>query len=72
MLHPNPRVTPILPGGVYGYIVYGCTAHDVEHVFVNGNQVVEDHQVVSVKQEDVEKALARVVPALWKKLGIDV
>ena len=72
MLHPNPRITPILPGGVYGYIVYGCTAHDVEHVFVNGNQVVEDHQVTSVKQEDVEKALDRVVPALWKKLGIDV
>ncbi|MDO8125039.1 MAG: amidohydrolase [Candidatus Hermodarchaeota archaeon] len=72
MLHPNPRVTPILPGGVYGYIIYGCTAHDVEHVFVNGNQVVEDHQVTSVKQEDVEKALDRVVPALWKKLGIDV
>ncbi len=72
MLHPNPRVTPILPGGVYGYIVYGCTAHDVEHVFVNGSQVVENHQVTSVKQEDVEKALDRVVPALWKKLGIDV
>ena len=72
MLHPNPRVTPILPSGVYGYIVYGCTAHDVEHVFVNGNQVVEDHQVTSVKKEDVEKALERVVPALWKKLGIDV
>ncbi len=72
MLHPNPRVTPILPGGVYGYIVYGCTAHDVEHVFVNGNQVVENHQVTSVKQEDVEKALDRVVPALWKKLGIDI
>ena len=72
MLHPNPRVTPILPGGVYGYIVYGCTAHDVEHVFVNGSQVVENHQVTSVKQEDVEKALDRVVPALWKKLGIDI
>ena len=72
MLHPNPRVTPILPGGVYGYIVYGCTAHDVEHVLVNGNQVVEDHQVTSVKQEEVEKALDRVVPALWKKLGIDI
>jgi 5-methylthioadenosine/S-adenosylhomocysteine deaminase len=72
MLHPNPRVTPILPGGVYGYIVYGCTAHDVEHVFVNGNQVVEDHQVISIKQEAVEKVLDRVVPALWKKLGIDV
>lgn len=71
MLHPNPRVTPILPGGVYGYIVYGCTAHDVEHVFVNGNQVVEEHQVTSVKQEVVEKALDRVVPALWKKLGIN-
>lgn len=72
MLHPNPRVTPILPGGVYGYIVYGCTAHDVEHVFVNGSQVVENHQVTSVKQENVEKALDRVVPALWKKLGIDI
>ena len=72
MLHPNPRVTPILPGGVYGYIVYGCTAHDVEHVLVNGNPVVEDHQVTSVKQEEVEKALDRVVPALWKKLGIDI
>ncbi len=71
MLHPNPRVTPILPDGVYGYIVYGCTAHDVEQVFINGNQVVEDHRVTSVKPEEVEKALDRVVPALWKKLGIN-
>ncbi len=72
MLHPNPRVTPILPDGVYGYIVYGCTAHDVEHVFVNGKQVVDNHQVVSVQSEVVEKALERVVPILWEKLGIDI
>ncbi|MFX1576273.1 MAG: amidohydrolase family protein [Promethearchaeota archaeon] len=72
MLHPNPRVTPILPSGIYGYLVYGCTAHEVEHVFVNGRQVVEDHQVVSVKAEVVEKALERVVPKLWEKLGINV
>lgn len=72
MLHPNPRVTPILPSGIYGYLVYGCTAHDVEHVFVNGKQVVEDHQVVSVKAEVVEKALERVVPTLWEKLGISI
>ncbi|MFX1318544.1 MAG: amidohydrolase family protein [Promethearchaeota archaeon] len=70
MLHPNPRVTPILPDGVYGYIVYGCTANNVEHVFVNGKQVVENHQVVSVKSEVVEKALEGVVPTLWEKLGI--
>ncbi len=70
MLHPNPRITPILPDGVYGYIVYGCTAHDVEHVFVNGKQVVENHQVKSVNPAKVEKALERVVPPLWAKLGI--
>lgn len=70
MLHPNPKVTPILPEGVYGYIVYGCTAHDVEQVFVNGKQVVENHKVVSVKANVVEKALERVVPKLWEKLGI--
>lgn len=72
ILHPNPRITPLLPTGVYGYIVYGCTAHDVEHVFVNGKKVVENHQVVSVDAEIVEKALGRVVPTLWEKLGIDL
>ncbi len=70
ILHPNPRVTPILPNGVYGYIVYGCTAHDVEHVFVQGKPLVDNHQVVSVKPEVVERALERVVPILWEKLGI--
>jgi len=70
MIHPNPRITPILPEGVYGYIVYGCTANEVEHVFVNGKQVVENHQVVSVESEAVEKALEDVVPILWEKLGI--
>ncbi len=70
LLHPNPRITPILPEGVYGYIVYGCTAHDIEHVFVNGKHVVKDHQVVSVNPDVVEKALGRVVPTLWEKLGI--
>ena len=70
MLHPNPRVTPILPDGVYGYIVYGCTGNNVEHVFVNGKQVVENHQVVSIKAEVVEKALESVVLTLWEKLGI--
>jgi 5-methylthioadenosine/S-adenosylhomocysteine deaminase len=72
MLHPKPRVTPILPEGVYSYIVYGCTSHDVEHVFVNGRQVVENHQVASVESDLVEKALERVVPPLWEKLGIDI
>ncbi|MFX0169104.1 MAG: amidohydrolase family protein [Candidatus Hodarchaeota archaeon] len=70
ILHPKPRVTPILPAGVYGYIVYGCTAHDVEHVFVNGKHIVNNHQVVTIKPEMVEKALNRVVPVLWEKLGI--
>jgi 5-methylthioadenosine/S-adenosylhomocysteine deaminase len=70
ILHPNPRVTPILPNGVYGYIVYGCTAHDIEHVFVQGKQLVDNHQVVSIKPEVVEKALEHVVPNLWEKLGI--
>lgn len=70
ILHPNPRVTPILPNGVYGYIVYGCTAHDVEHVFVQGKQLVDNHQVVSVEPEVVERALERVIPILWEKLGI--
>lgn len=72
ILHPEPRVTPILPDGVYGYIVYGCTAHDVEHVFVNGKQLVENHEVIAIKSEAVEKALNRVVPILWEKLGIDL
>jgi cytosine/adenosine deaminase-related metal-dependent hydrolase len=72
VLHPNPRVTPILPSGVYGYIVYGCTAHDVEHVFVHGKPIVENHQVTSVQSETVEKALEHVVPTLWEKLGIDL
>ncbi len=72
ILHPNPRITPLLPTGVYGYIVYGCTAHDVEHVFVNGKTIVENHQVVSVEEEMVEKTLRRVVPTLWEKLGIDL
>ncbi len=71
ILHPNPRVTPILPDGVYGYIVYGCTAHDIEHVFVNGKQVVENHEVISIQSEAVTKALDRVVPKLWEKLGIN-
>lgn len=70
VLHPNPQITPILPDGVYGYIVYGCTAHDVEHVFVNGQQVVENHQVKSVDPAKVEKVLEKVVPSLWAKLGI--
>ncbi len=70
VIHPNPRITPILPEGVYGYIVYGCTANEVEHVFVNGRQVVENHQVVSVESEVVKKALEGVVPILWEKLGI--
>ncbi len=70
ILHPNPRVTPMLPNGLYGYIVYGCTAHDVEHVFVQGKQLVDNHQVISIQPEVVEKALTRVVPTLWEKLGI--
>ena len=70
VIHPSPRITPILSEGVYGYIVYGCTANEVEHVFVNGRQVVENHQVVSVESEVVKKALEGVVPILWEKLGI--
>ena len=72
ILHPRPRVTPILPTGVYGYIVYGCTAHDVEQVFVNGELIVENHMVTSVQPERVETTLKQVVPTLWEKLGINI
>ncbi|MFW9830606.1 MAG: amidohydrolase family protein [Candidatus Thorarchaeota archaeon] len=72
ILHPNPKATPILPTGVYGYIVYGCTAHDIEHVFVNGKHIVENHEVITIKPEVVEKALDRVIPTLWEKLGISL
>lgn len=71
MLHPNPRATPILPEGVAGYIVYGCTAHDVENVLVGGKLVVENHKVTTIDAKRIEETLDQVVPKLWAKLGIE-
>jgi len=52
----GPHVEP--GGDVYSRLVYGCTARDVEHVFVDGEHVVENQVHMRLDRETV-LAIAR-------------
>lgn len=47
----GPHVEP--GGDVYSRLVYGCTARDVEHVFVDGEHVVENGEHMRLDRETV-------------------
>jgi 5-methylthioadenosine/S-adenosylhomocysteine deaminase len=47
----GPHVEP--GGDVYSRLVYGCTSRDVEHVFVDGEHVVEHGEHTRLVREDV-------------------
>jgi 5-methylthioadenosine/S-adenosylhomocysteine deaminase len=47
----GPHVEP--GGDVYSRLVYGCTSRDVEHVFVDGEHVVEKGEHTRLAREDV-------------------
>ena len=53
--HAHPRFT-MNDANIYGYLVYSAHAGDVRHVWIDGQQVVRDGQVLTV---DVEEVYAR-------------
>ncbi|MDW8083830.1 MAG: amidohydrolase [Candidatus Caldarchaeum sp.] len=68
VVRPEVCATPI-DRNVYGYLVNGVKGGDVEQVFVDGVQVVENRQLTKVDKEKAESTVVKTVEKLWLRLG---
>lgn len=59
--HLTPNVNPL------GNLVHTGQGRDVEHVFVDGRQVVDSGRPVFVDEEAVRREAQRAADALWKR-----
>ena len=60
--------TPLTASSAIGHIVHSVTGADVEHVFVDGEQVVQNHDLVRVSREQVAQASQESAGRLWQRL----
>ena len=72
VLNPKPAPTPVYEKSAIGYIIYGLGAKNVEKVFINGELVVDNGNVLTISADDVEKRLEKSSLELWRRLGIDI
>ncbi len=68
VLKPEVTATP-LNRNVYGYLVNGIRGADVEHVFVNGRQVIEGRKFKTLDKEQAEQKILKTIERLWDRLG---
>lgn len=68
VVRPEVYATP-MNRNVYGYLVNGMKGGDVEHVFVDGVQVVENRRLTKLDKEKAEKTIVETIEKLWSRLG---
>ncbi len=60
--------TPLTPDSVIGHLVNSFGGRDVRHVFVNGQHVVKDREMVLMSDEEVSEVSRKSAAALWSRL----
>ncbi len=60
--------TPLTQDSVIGHLVNSFGGRDVRHVFVNGQQVVKDREMVLMSDEEVSEISRKSAAALWSRL----
>jgi len=72
VLDPKPAPTPVYADSAVGHIVYGLGAKSVDKVFIDGELVVDNGEVLTVTAKYVEEKLQKSSTELWRRLGIDI
>jgi 5-methylthioadenosine/S-adenosylhomocysteine deaminase len=63
--------SPLTPASVIGWLTMSFRGQDVRSVLVDGRVVVRDGRMLTVDEEEVERACREEARALWKKNGIE-
>ena len=67
----NPALSPILPGPVRNIVpnlVYAANGSEVETVIIDGQVVVDQHEILTVSEKDVVSAANRSAMEICKRL----
>ncbi|MEM4642704.1 MAG: amidohydrolase [Candidatus Caldarchaeum sp.] len=68
VVRPEVKATP-MTRNVYGYLVNGVRGRDVEHVFVDGVQIIDGRRFTRLDKERAEERILKTVERLWSRLG---
>jgi cytosine/adenosine deaminase-related metal-dependent hydrolase len=68
IIKPN-QPSPLLPQLFYDTLINDVDGAAVETVLVDGVVVVEDHQLVNVDEDEVQRRVVEETTALWKRSG---
>jgi cytosine/adenosine deaminase-related metal-dependent hydrolase len=70
VIKPDVLPTPLTPQSVLGHLVNTVDGGDVQTVVVDGEILMENREVLSVNQEEVNTIAQRTAEKLWERLGV--
>jgi cytosine/adenosine deaminase-related metal-dependent hydrolase len=68
LIRPNVLPTPLTSDTVVGHIINTVDGDDVEHVFVGGQQIVKNKQLLSFDEQKAQKISQTAAANLWTRL----
>jgi 5-methylthioadenosine/S-adenosylhomocysteine deaminase len=68
LIKPNVLPTPLTSDTAVGHIINTVDADDVEHVFVEGRQIVRNKRLVTFDEQQAQKISQTAAANLWKRL----
>ncbi len=62
--------TPVSPDNIYGHFLYGFSGnnHPAETVFVDGQPILQDSEVVGINEEEVYERARDLTRTLWERV----
>jgi len=68
LIKPNLLPTPLTSETVVGHIINTVDADDVEHVFVEGKQIVKNKRLLSFDEQEAQRISQVAASDLWTRL----
>ena len=68
LIKPNLLPTPLTSETVVGHIINTVDADDVEHVFVEGKQIVKNKRLLSFDEQEAQRISQAAASNLWTRL----
>ena len=68
LIKPNLLPTPLTSETVVGHIINTVDADDVEHVFVEGKQIVKNKRLLSFDEQEAQRISQAAASDLWTRL----
>ena len=69
LIRPNVLPTPLTSDTVVGHIINTVDGDDVERVFVEGQQIVKNKQLLSFDEQEAQKISQTAAANLWTRLS---